>query len=56
MVGVGDEADDDVVLGNGGIEGLVVVDVEGDGRGQLDAGRELLCAFEGSAGWKGFVC
>lgn len=48
---VRDQADDDVVLGNGGIEGLFVVDVERDGRGQLDALGELLCAFERSAGW-----
>lgn len=50
VVGVGDQADDQVVLGNGSIEGLFVVDVEGDGRGKVDTLGELLCLFESSAG------
>jgi hypothetical protein len=48
--GVRDQADDHIVLGNGSIESLVVVDIEGDGSGQLDALGELLGAFESSAG------
>lgn len=50
VVGVGDQADDQVVLGDGSIESLFIVDVEGDGRGKVDALGELLCLFESSAG------
>lgn len=50
VVGVRDQADDQVVLGNGSIESLFVVDVEGDGRGKVDALGELLCFLESSAG------
>lgn len=51
VVCVGDQANDQVVLGNGSIESLFVVDVEGDGSGKLDALGELLGTFESSAGW-----
>lgn len=50
VVGVRDQANDQVVLGDGSIEGLFVVDIEGDGRGKVDALGELLCLFESSAG------
>lgn len=46
---VRDQADDQVMLSNLSIEGLVVGDVEGDGVGILDALRERLCGLECSA-------
>ena len=48
--GVGDQADDKVVLGNLGVEGGVVGDVDRDGRGAPDAGGEGLGGLEGPAG------
>lgn len=48
--GVGDQADDEVVLGDLGVEGLVVGNIERDGSGILDAGGESLGGLEGSAG------
>ena len=48
--GVGDQADDKVVLGDLGVEGLVVGNIERDGSGILDAGRKSLSRLEGSAG------
>ena len=48
-----DERDDQIVLGDLGVEGLVVVYVEGDGVGILDTFREFLGALEGSAGFSG---
>lgn len=52
---VRDQADDQIVLSDGSIEGLFVVDVERDGSGQLNALGELLGAFESSAGWEGGI-
>jgi len=40
--GIGDQADDKVMLGDLGVEGLVVGDIEGDGGRVLDALRQLL--------------
>lgn len=50
MEGVWDQGDDEVVLGDSGVEGLCVVDIEGGGLGVLDAGGELLGGLEGPAG------
>lgn len=50
MEGVWDQGDDEVVLGDGGVKGLCVVDIEGGGLGVLDAGGELLGGLEGPAG------
>lgn len=50
VVGVGDQGDDEVVLADRGVEGLRVVDIEGNGAGVLNTGRELLSRGEGSAG------
>lgn len=47
--GVRDQADDKVVLGELGIQGLVVGNIERDGSGILNAGRERLGRFEGPA-------
>lgn len=54
VVGVGDQADDEVVLGHLGVEGLLVADVDGGRRGVLDALGELLGRLEGPAGY--IVC
>ena len=51
VVGVGDQADDEVDGGDGGVEGGGIGDVEGDGVGIFDAGGELLGGLEGAAGW-----
>lgn len=48
---VGDQADDQVVLGDGGVEGLVVSDIKRDRVGELDALGELLSSFYGSASY-----
>lgn len=48
--GVRDQGDDEVMLANGGVEGLLVVDIEGDRVGVGDAGGELLGRGEGPAG------
>ena len=50
---VGDQADDEVVLGHLGVEGRGVRDVDGDGRGALDAHDEVLGGLEGPAGCGG---
>ena len=47
---VRDQADDKVMLGNFGIEGLLVTDVERDRGREVDALGELLGGPEGSAG------
>lgn len=47
---VGDQADDEVVLGDLRVEGLLVGDVERDGVGVLDAGRERLGVLQSPAG------
>jgi hypothetical protein len=47
--GVGDQADDKVVLGELGVQGLVVGDIERDGGGIFDTGRERLGGFESPA-------
>ena len=48
--GVGDQADDEIVLGNLSIESLVVGDIERDGGGVLDALGELLSRGKSTAG------
>ena len=53
MEGIGDQADDEVVLGELCVEGLVVGDIERDGRGSLDTGRESLGGLQSSASWTG---
>lgn len=53
MPGVGDQADDEVVLGDLGIEGRVVARVERDGGGALDAVGERLGRLERAAGCGG---
>lgn len=50
MPGVGDQADDEVVLGDLGVEGGVVRDVDGDAGGTLDAGDERRGGLERAAG------
>lgn len=47
--GVGNQADDKVVLGHLGVQGLVVGHIEGDGGSILDTGGERLGRLEGSA-------
>lgn len=47
--GVGDQADDEVVLGHLGVEGGVVVNVERDGGRVLHARGQLLGRLEGAA-------
>ena len=49
--GVWDEGDDEVVLGDGIVKGLLVGNVEGDRDRVFDALRELLCALKSTAGW-----
>lgn len=51
--GVGDQADDEVVLGDLGVEGRVVAGIERDGGGALDAVGELLGRLERAAGCGG---
>lgn len=46
---VRDQADDEVVLGDLSVKGLVVVDIEGDSLGELDAIGESLGALNVSA-------
>ena len=48
--GVGDQADDEIVLSNDGIEGAVVGHIERDGVGVLDALGQLPCGVERPAG------
>ena len=52
---VGDQADDEVVLGNLGVESGLVLDVDGDGSGALDALAELLSGVEGTAGYSSWL-
>ncbi|EFE40642.1 hypothetical protein TRV_04692 [Trichophyton verrucosum HKI 0517] len=47
---VWDEGDDQLDLGQLGVQGSRVIDVQGDGVGVLDALAELLGALEGTAG------
>lgn len=47
--GVRDQADDEVMLANLSIEGLVVANVKGDGGGALDASRKGLSRLESTA-------
>jgi hypothetical protein len=49
MVGIWDQADDEVMLCDFGVEGLVVGDIDRDGVGVLDAFGELLRCCEGPA-------
>lgn len=53
--GVGDQANDKVVLGDLGVEGLRVGNIERDGGGVLDADRESFGGLEGSAGCRASV-
>ena len=53
VVRVRDQADDKVMLGNLGVQGLLVVDIEGDGVCVLDARGELLGCCECPARWEG---
>lgn len=46
---VRDQADDQIMLGHLGVEGLLVTNVDGNGAGVLDALDELLGGLEGSA-------
>lgn len=48
---VWDEGDDQLDLGQLGVQGSRVIDVQGDGVGVLDALAELLGALEGTAGY-----
>lgn len=50
--GVGDQADDKIVLRKLGVQGLLVGHIEGDGDGILDTNRESLCGFKSSASCK----
>jgi hypothetical protein len=50
--GIGDQRDDKVVLGDLGVEGLLVVDIEGNGVSVLDALGKGLGALEGSASFE----
>lgn len=47
---VRDQGNDKVVLGELGIEGLLIVDIEGDGSGILDTSGEGLGGLKGTAG------
>lgn len=49
--GVWDKGDDEVVLGDGIVQGLLIGDVEGDWGRVFDALGELLCALKCTAGW-----
>lgn len=48
--GVGDQGDSQVDLLHGLVQSGVIVDIEGDGIGVLEAFAELLGALEGTAG------
>lgn len=52
VVRVRDQRDDEVILLEFPVEGGVVIDVKSNGLGVLEALRELLCIFEGAAGWR----
>lgn len=47
--GVGDQADDEIMLGDLGVESLVVGDIERDGSSVLGTGRERFGRLESSA-------
>ena len=51
MVGVGDQGDDNVVLGNGSIQGNLIVDIQGDGSGVGITAGELLSNGETSGSY-----
>lgn len=44
--GVGDQGDDNIVLGNNGVEGSLVVHIQGDGGGVVVASGKLLGNME----------
>ena len=46
---IGNQANNQVVLGDGGVKGLVVGDIKRDGGSELDALGELLGSLGGSA-------
>ena len=48
--GVGDQADDQVVLRQGLVESSIIGNIKGDGLGVLEVPAELLGTLEGSAG------
>lgn len=50
--GVRDQADDKIVLGELGVESLIVGDIERDGAGVLDTGRERFGGFKSSASYR----
>jgi hypothetical protein len=50
MVGVGDQADNEVVFGNLGVESGFIRDIERDGSRTLDALAEFLRGLKGAAG------
>ena len=52
---VGDQADDKVVLGDLGVQGLLIGHIERDGSGILDAGRKSLGRFQSPAGCRASV-
>lgn len=49
MEGIRDQADDEIMLGNFGIESLLVGDIERDRGSTLDTSRQLLSTLQGSA-------
>ncbi len=49
MEGVGDQADDKVVFRELSVQGLVIGNIERDGGGILDTGRERLGGLNGPA-------
>lgn len=51
MVGVGDQGDDNVVLGNGSIQGNLIVNIQGDSSGVGIAAGELLSNGETSGSY-----
>jgi hypothetical protein len=51
VVGVGDQRDNKGSLAHGLVEGLVVIDVEGNGLGVLESFAELLGALESPASY-----
>lgn len=55
MEGVGDQADNKVVLGDLGVQGLVIGNIERDGSGILDADRESFGGLQSPAGYRASV-
>jgi len=55
MEGVGDQANDKVVLGDLGVQGVRIGDIERDGSGILYAGRKGFGRFQSPAGCRALV-